>query len=85
MGPKILAASVDGKKTTVKEPKSSLQLKLPLSETRSNARLSLRLIYFYCREGAEGLCRIGSVTWRGRVKFVDRGKNEPILLTHTVR
>jgi thiol-disulfide isomerase/thioredoxin/sugar lactone lactonase YvrE len=84
-GDKILAPSVDGKKTTVDEPSTTLELDLPLAKSRGSARLSVGLIYFYCHEGAEGLCRIGSVTWVGPVKFVDRQVDQPITLRHEVR
>ena len=46
--------------------------------------LTLGMQYFYCQEGAEGLCKIGSVVWTVPLSVGASGSSDPVRLMHQV-
>jgi len=66
------------------EPASSFTVTLPLQGVGTDS-LTLGMQYFYCQEGGEGLCKIGSVVWTVPIKVDGSGSSKPVRLTHQVR
>src|SRR5262249_21405332 len=51
--------------------KPAAEVEIPLSVTMPSGDdlIKLSLNYYYCREGAEGLCKTGSVAWTVPLKL----------------
>jgi thiol-disulfide isomerase/thioredoxin len=52
-----------GQATRLAEPAASFDVILPLTDDKGDETVRLSLTYYYCQEGAEGLCKVGSVVW----------------------
>jgi hypothetical protein len=64
-------------------PTTEFAVPLPVSSEEGQDELRLYVNYFYCREGAEGTCRTGSVAWNVSIR-VSKGASEnqiPLSLT----
>lgn len=73
-----------GKLTRVQPPASRLEFALPVAGNGSDL-LRVSINYFYCQQGAEGLCKVGSVSWEIPLKIsADRGQDR-VELNHTVK
>jgi len=70
--------------SSVQNP-SELKIDVPLSLDSENNKITLSLICYYCREGAEGLCKVGSVIWSIPVQLSDSVKDSQTVLRHTFR
>ena len=66
-----------------KSRKMELAIELPLTAESGEDEIEGGLRYFYCREGAEGLCRVGSIVWKVPLKVASDGSADPIALSHT--
>jgi DNA-binding beta-propeller fold protein YncE len=58
-----IARDALGKLVDVKEPSPTFDIELPAIATTGMENLKVSLAYFYCAEGAEGICKGGSVVW----------------------
>jgi len=45
------------------EPLTEFQIEIPLSATSGTETIEVALDYFYCRKGAEGICKAATVRW----------------------
>lgn len=45
------------------KPAASFEVRLPVDGVTGEDLLKLTLTYYYCQEGAEGLCKVGSAVW----------------------
>jgi thiol-disulfide isomerase/thioredoxin len=57
---------------------------LPLTKTTGSEELTVSLIYHYCREGAEGVCKVGSVIWKVPVTLSPDATATSVPLPYTV-
>jgi thiol-disulfide isomerase/thioredoxin len=64
---------------------SEFEVELPLGLASGEDRVRFQVTYFYCQQGLESLCRIGQVSWTGKVVVAADGEEEAVLLTHRVR
>ncbi len=48
---------------TLDKPATAFDIELPTTATTGNEKLKVSLGYYYCQEGAEGVCKVGSVVW----------------------
>ncbi|MFP6613081.1 MAG: thioredoxin-like domain-containing protein [Pirellulales bacterium] len=64
---------------------TEFKIELPLTTESGEDQIEVGLRYFYCREGGEGLCKVGSVVWKLPLKVTADGSAEPISLEHTVK
>ncbi len=53
---------------------------LPLAEEAGSDQLELGLTFYYCREGAEGLCKVASVVWNLSLEVTPDATNEAVRL-----
>jgi DNA-binding beta-propeller fold protein YncE len=81
----VLDPAVVGKPVTVAEPSNRLDIKVPTRNARGRENISVSLTFYYCREGAEALCRIGRVVWTGPVVLSESADAERLRLLHTLR
>lgn len=77
------AASL-GKLERVKEPAARFTFQVPLTGKAGAARLKVSLAYYYCQEGAEGLCKAGSVVWTVPLEIAENGAGTEVSLSHQV-
>jgi len=68
-----VSREVLSKFVTVKEPATSFDIELPVSKRTGRDRLAISLGYYYCQEGAEGVCKAASVVWHLPLKVSDSG------------
>ncbi len=52
-----------GKLQNVEPPAERLDVRVPVKELTGHDTLCLSMNYYYCQEKAEGVCKVGSVTW----------------------
>ncbi len=52
-----------GRSVKVDPPAAEFQIELPLTKAEGADTVDVTLDYYYCREGAEGVCRAGRTTW----------------------
>jgi len=70
-----------GKSVKLDEPAAKFTVKLPVGAITGDDTVKLSLNYYYCREGAEGLCKAGTVVWTVPVKLAaDGGESVPLTL-----
>jgi thiol-disulfide isomerase/thioredoxin/sugar lactone lactonase YvrE len=52
-----------GKPVRIEKPAAEFEIRLPVNGQSGRDVVQLAVDYYYCREGAEGLCKVGSATW----------------------
>lgn len=52
-----------GRSMSIEKPSAEVEIRLPLEVAEGRESFRLVLDYYYCREGAEGLCKAGTVFW----------------------
>lgn len=80
----VVESAVVRKLTRVAKPASKLEIRLPLSASAGRERLRVWLAYYYCREGAEAICKTGSVVWTVPIEIRADGANASVRLAHRV-
>lgn len=68
----------------VKEPAERFTFQVPVAAKMGNARIKVSLAYYYCQEGAEGLCKAGSVVWTVPLEIAENGAGTEVSLSHQV-
>ncbi len=74
-----------GKSTRLDKPSTRFEITLPLASSSGEDTLSVTLNYYYCREGAEGICKLGTVVWIVPVKVSAEAIPGAVPLRHRVR
>ena len=59
----VIDAKALGKSTKVAEPATNFDIALPVTAASGEDKVKVSLTYYYCREGAEGLCKMASAVW----------------------
>ncbi len=72
-----------GKMTRLAEPTSTFAVVLPVSGDGKDS-LDVGVSFYYCQEGGEGLCKVGSAAWTVPVEIKPDGEPAAIELTHKV-
>ena len=52
-----------GKLVAMEKPQATFDIELPTKAPKGNDKLKVSLGYYYCQEGAEGICKVGAVVW----------------------
>ncbi len=63
-----------GEWTRLPEPTTAFDVTLPLNAAEGEDSLEMALTYYYCREGREGLCKVGSVIWKLPIRIAEDAK-----------
>ncbi len=58
-----------GKAVKVEPPAASFKVSLPADAAEGTDRLRLSLNYYYCQDGAEGVCKTGTAVWNVSLKL----------------
>ena len=70
-------------KKKVDPPADEFTIKLPTPKP-GDEKLTLSLRYYYCQEGAEGLCKVGAVVFQVPLKITDDAPQSEARLSYTV-
>jgi hypothetical protein len=69
----------------LKEPAAKFDVRLPVTATSGHETLKLSMNYYYCQEGDNGLCKIGSVVWTIPVQLSADATTSTIAVPLTVK
>lgn len=76
----VVDRSAVGKPVRVKDPANQFEVALPVNGDSGSDRVKLSLTYYYCQEGSEGLCKVGSVIWTVPLELAASAeRNEAVL------
>jgi len=80
---------IDGAKLStsliaVQPPTSKFTVSIPVKGKGEDV-VKLSLNYYYCQEGGEGLCKVGSVVWTVPLSISSDGSNTSVDCTHTIK
>ena len=64
---------------------ATFPIELPVDAASGRDALRVGLSYYYCREGAEGLCKVGSVVWTVPLELKPDAPATSIALVHRVK
>ncbi|HID74616.1 MAG TPA: redoxin domain-containing protein [Planctomycetaceae bacterium] len=73
-----------GQPTRVQPPATQFQFAWPVAEQQGKQTVLVGVNFYYCREGSEGVCKVGSVAWRVPLEVHPDGPNRPVELDHRV-
>jgi hypothetical protein len=63
-----------GKPVRVTPPAATFDVVLPVSSVSGDDQVRMTLNYYYCKEGKEGVCKLGSVAWQAPLTVSADGK-----------
>jgi len=66
------------------DPLKEFQIEVPLAATTGEEPIEISLDYFYCRKGAEGVCKAGTVRWAVPLKVDAKAKASKAPIDWTV-
>jgi hypothetical protein len=72
-----------GKMVRLNEPSSTFTIELPVTGEGRDS-LDVGVAYYYCAEGGEGVCKVGSAAWTLPVEISGSAKESVIELSHKV-
>ncbi len=81
----VLGEAVQRQPIRIEQPGTQVQLRLPLRAAKATFSVKLHLVFYYCREGAEGLCMIGNIAWTGEVEVDPDATATALKLAYEVR
>jgi len=73
-----------GKASAVAEPATKFEISVPVKGT-GDEKVKISLVYYYCKEGNEGLCKVGTVTWNVPVNVAANAANSSAALTYETK
>jgi DNA-binding beta-propeller fold protein YncE len=74
-----------GKPVRVENPAAEFEINLPLKLQEGRDIIQVTVDYFFCREGAEGICKVGSAQWIVPVALSESAKQSVIKLRHRAK
>ena len=74
-----------GKSTRLAKPADTFEIALPVESATGEDTLRVAVNYFYCREGAEGICKMGSVVWTIPLRLSAEATTSVVPLAHRAR
>lgn len=72
------------KAVRVNPPASEFEVSIPVREESGEASIILAVVYYYCQEGGEGLCKVGTVSWKLDLKVDPSSTEDAPTLQYTV-
>ncbi len=81
----VVAEEALGKPRRIAQPAATVEIPVPLQAAQGRQTLRVTLTFFYCRDGAEGLCRMGTAAWRVPLEISESAEQSVATLRHTVR
>ncbi|WP_425616815.1 thioredoxin-like domain-containing protein [Anatilimnocola sp. NA78] len=80
----LVATSAVNKWLDAEQGLSQLELDVPLQSKTASGPLTLSLAFYYCRTGAEGICKAGEVSWTGKITLDPDAPKTQLDLKHIV-
>ncbi|MCA9156114.1 MAG: redoxin domain-containing protein, partial [Planctomycetales bacterium] len=77
--------AVSTKRQSISNPTEKIEFGLPLAKASGKERIRITLTYFYCREDAQAVCKIGNVSWTGQIVVSPQAGESLLRLEHTVQ
>ena len=74
-----------GKAVRVEKPAAEFEIRLPVNGQSGRDVVEVAVNYYYCREGSEGLCKIGSAAWIVPVELSATAETSVIRLRHRAK
>ncbi len=74
-----------GKSVRIPTPATQFEIPLTVDGSHGDQPLDVAVDYYYCREGAEGVCRMGTVVWTVPLSLSPEAKSDSVSLEHQVR
>ncbi|MEX2112310.1 MAG: thioredoxin-like domain-containing protein [Pirellulales bacterium] len=74
-----------GKLTDAPQRKASFDIDLPVNGASGTDKLKVSLAYYYCQDGSEGVCKVGSVVWNVPLELAADAAPSSITLPHSVK
>jgi thiol-disulfide isomerase/thioredoxin len=71
-----------GKSVRIEKPATEFDIRLPVRGASGRDLALVTLDYYYCRKGAEGLCKAGSATWLVTVDLSATAKTSVVQVRH---
>jgi thiol-disulfide isomerase/thioredoxin/sugar lactone lactonase YvrE len=73
-----------GKPVRLDKPVSEFEIAVPVTVATGRDTIRLSVDYYYCREGAEGICKAGTIAWIVPLELTESGA-ESVKLRHRAR
>jgi DNA-binding beta-propeller fold protein YncE len=67
------------------KPSENFTIRLPAEPGGGEDTIQVGLTYYYCRSGAEGLCKVGSVVWTVPLRVSPNAETTTVALRHQVK
>jgi thiol-disulfide isomerase/thioredoxin/DNA-binding beta-propeller fold protein YncE len=80
----VVDTAAGGRSIKVDPPSQEFTIEVPLSATEGEATVDVTLDYYYCREGATGVCKGGTLTWRVPLKLSATAERSDAPLSYAV-
>ncbi len=74
-----------GKPVRLEKPAAQFEIALPVSAVKVRETLRVSVNYYYCREGAEGICKVGNAVWIVPLDLSESAGTEVVKLRHRAR
>ena len=84
-GDQIFQADVVGQRLPISAAANEIEIGLPLARRDGIATLRLALVYYFCNDGAKALCRMGAVSWTGKLTVSDTADSDRLRLEYVAR
>ena len=69
----------------VEKPAAEFEIRLPVNGQSGRDVIEVVVDYYYCREGSEGLCKIGSAAWIVPVELSAAAETSVVRLRHRAK
>jgi sugar lactone lactonase YvrE/thiol-disulfide isomerase/thioredoxin len=74
-----------GKSVRIEKPAAEFEIALPVKAATGRDTIHVSVDYYYCREGAEGICKVGSAAWIAPLEFSDKAESSVVRLHQRAR
>ena len=68
-----------------RRPAAEFEIRLPVKGSSGRDVVQVAVDYYYCREGSEGLCKIGSAAWIVPVELSTTADQSVVRLRHRAK
>jgi hypothetical protein len=84
-GAVVIVRAGFGKPVRVEKPAAEFEIRLPLNGQTGRDVVEVAVDYYYCREGSEGLCKIGNAAWLVPVELSAAADQSVVRLRHRAK
>ncbi len=66
----------------VSKPSQELSIPLPVTQPEGNCKVRVSTAFYYCKQGKEGLCKMGTAAWVIPLKWSPQAEQTLVILSH---